>query len=318
MKFFVFLLQLLTLTLSDDGSNCVDKYLYFEEDFWQQQWEQSEAVPSFLSSQGSPAVRSGSEAVLPNGTRVNIFTEPSCSYRQVWLWLFSPVLFIMVPTNLNHLSLYALNHFTQWVPPHHTIATPLPCSAKAEEFFTLMTTSVSSMRTTNIQNVLLYTLWKLLVCSVWYTSYYLYQAVLPNGTRVNISTDPSCWADRQVCLWLSSPVSFIVNPTELNRLSLYTLNHFKPWVPPELAIATPLPCLPKAEGFHRLMTTSVSSTVNLQYVPLFQYVDWGGSLFAVFGSHCCCSSSSQLKAYAFGEMSKTNTCTIPSKGVLQM
>ena len=31
MKFFVFLLQLLTLTLSDDGSNCVDKYLYFEE-----------------------------------------------------------------------------------------------------------------------------------------------------------------------------------------------------------------------------------------------------------------------------------------------
>ena len=100
-----------------------------------------------------------------------------------------------------------------------------------------------------------------------------YQAVLPNGTRVNISTDPSCRADRQVWLWLSSPVLFIVNPTELNRLSLYTLNHFKPWVPPELAIATPLPCLPKAEGFHRLMTTSVSSTVNLQYVPLFQYVD---------------------------------------------
>ena len=31
MKFFVFLLQLLTLTLSDYGSNCVDNYLYFEE-----------------------------------------------------------------------------------------------------------------------------------------------------------------------------------------------------------------------------------------------------------------------------------------------
>ncbi len=99
-----------------------------------------------------------------------------------------------------------------------------------------------------------------------------YQAALPNGTKVNISTDPSCQADRQVWLWLSSPVLFIVNPTELNRLSLYTLNHFKPWVPPKLDIATPLPCLPKAEGFHRLMTTSVSSTVNLQYVPLFRYV----------------------------------------------
>ena len=98
-----------------------------------------------------------------------------------------------------------------------------------------------------------------------------YQAVLPNRTRVNISTDPSC-PDRQVWLWLSSPVLFIVNPTELNRLSLYTLNHFKPWVPPKLDIATPLPCLPKAEGFHRLMTTSVSSTVNLQYFHLFWYV----------------------------------------------
>ena len=39
-----------------------------------------------------------------------------------------------------------------------------------------------------------------------------YQAVLPNGTRVNISSDPSC-PDRQVWVWLSSP-NFSVSRTK--------------------------------------------------------------------------------------------------------
>ena len=50
----------------------------------------------------------------------------------------------MDPTELNRLVLYTLNHFTEWVPPHLTIATPPPCSAKSAELLTLMTISVSS------------------------------------------------------------------------------------------------------------------------------------------------------------------------------
>ena len=49
-----------------------------------------------------------------------------------------------------------------------------------------------------------------------------YQAVLPNGTKVNISTDPSCRADRQVWQWVSSPFLLVMDPTELNRVVLYT------------------------------------------------------------------------------------------------
>ena len=52
-----------------------------------------------------------------------------------------------------------------------------------------------------------------------------------------------------------------MDPTELNCVVLYTLNHFTEWVPPHLIIATPLPCSAEAEGFLKLMTSSVSSTV---------------------------------------------------------
>ena len=90
-----------------------------------------------------------------------------------------------------------------------------------------------------------------------------YQAVLSNGTRVNITTDASC-PDGQLWLWLSSPVSLFNDPTEMNRIALYTLNHFTEWVPPHLIITTPLPCPAEAEGFLMLMTSSVSF---MQYLP---------------------------------------------------
>ena len=124
-----------------------------------------------------------------------------------------------------------------------------------------------------------------------------YQAVLPNGTRVNISTDP-CWPDRQVWLWVSSPTLFLLDPTELNRLTLYSLNHFTEWVPPHLTIATPLPCSAKAKEYLTLMTSSVSNTMKYR------------SFFVV------CSLSPQLHAYALGEMSKENTWDVFTKGVI--
>ena len=63
-----------------------------------------------------------------------------------------------------------------------------------------------------------------------------YQAALPNGTKVNITTtNPSC-PGRQVWQWLSSPFLLDMDPTELNRLALYTLNHFTEWVSPHLTI----------------------------------------------------------------------------------
>ena len=100
---------------------------------------------------GARKIRGLYQAALPNGTKVNIPTDPSCPDRLVWQWLSSPVLFLLDPITLNSGAFYTLNHFTEWVPPHLTIAAPLPCSAKVEEFLTLMTTSVSS--TMNVQCV---------------------------------------------------------------------------------------------------------------------------------------------------------------------
>ena len=144
---FVLLLQLSTLSYSDDGSSCVDDYLDFEEQtFGNNSENRLKLYQAFYPPNDHLpySVEVSYQGVLPNGTRVNISTDLSCPDRQVWLWMSSPVLLFTGPTELNRLALYTLNHFAEWVPPHLTIMTPLPCSAKAEEFLTLMTTSVSS------------------------------------------------------------------------------------------------------------------------------------------------------------------------------
>ena len=162
--------QLSVPAFSDNGSSCVDNYLDFEEQtFGNNSENRLKLYQAFYPPNDHLpySVVVTYQTVLPNGTRVNIFTTSTCPDRQVWLWVSSPVLFLITPIILNRLSLYTLNHFTEWVPPHLTIATPLPCLAKTEEFLTLMTTSVSS--TMNFQYVLLYTLRRFIVCSVWFT-----------------------------------------------------------------------------------------------------------------------------------------------------
>ena len=139
------ILQLSTLAFSDDA--CVDNYLDFEEQTFGNNSENRMKLYEVFYPPNDHlpfSVVVSYHAVLPNGTRVNISTDPSCPDKQVWLWVSSLILFFMDPTNLNRVALYTLNHFTEWVPPHLTIATPPPCSFKVEQFLTLMTTSVSS------------------------------------------------------------------------------------------------------------------------------------------------------------------------------
>ena len=151
---FVVLLQLWTLAFSTNESSCVDDYQDFEEQtFGNNSENRLKLYQAFYPPNDHLpfSVVVTYQTALPNGTRVNISTDPSCLDRQVWLWVSSPILFLLDPTELNRLALYTLNHFANWVPPHLTIATPPPCSAKAEEFLTLMTTSVSN--TMNLQCV---------------------------------------------------------------------------------------------------------------------------------------------------------------------
>ena len=142
LSYFVVLLQLWTLALSTNESKCMDNYLDFEEQtFGNNSKSRVKLYQAFYPPNDHLpySVVVSYQAALPNGTKVNISIDPSCTDRQVWLWLSSPFLLDMDLIELNRLSLYTLNHFTEWVPPHLTIATPL-----AKEFFTLMTTSVSS------------------------------------------------------------------------------------------------------------------------------------------------------------------------------
>ena len=155
---FVLLLQLSTLMFSVDSSSCVDNYLDFEEQtFGNSSENRLKLYEAFYPpNRHLPySVVVTYQAVLPNGTGVNISTDSYCLDRHVWLWLSSPILLLVEPTELNRVALYTLNHFTNWVPPHLIITTPLPCSDKTERFLTLMTSSVSGRR--SLQLVLLYT-----------------------------------------------------------------------------------------------------------------------------------------------------------------
>ena len=148
------LLQLWTLALSTNESSCMENYLDFEEQtFGNNSVNRVRLYQAFYPPNDHLpySVVVSYQAVLPNGTRVNISTDPSCPDRQVWLWVSSPILFLLDPTTLNRGALFTLNHFTDWVPLHLTITTPPPCSAKVEEFLTLMTSSVSN--TMNLQCV---------------------------------------------------------------------------------------------------------------------------------------------------------------------
>ena len=152
LSFFVVLLQLWTLALSTNESSCIDNYLDFEEQtFGNNSENRVKLYQAFYPPNDHLpySVVVTYQAVLPNGTRVNISTDLCWPDRQVWLWVSSLILFVFDPTTLNRVAFYTLHHFTEWVPPHLTIATPLPCSAKIEQFLTLMTTSVSS--TMNLQ-----------------------------------------------------------------------------------------------------------------------------------------------------------------------
>ena len=130
---FMTLLQLSALAFSYDVSSCVDNYLDFEEQtFGNNSENRLKLYQAFYPPNDHLpySVVVTYQAVLPNGTRVNISTDPTCPDRQVWMSVFSSFLFDIEPTQLNHLALYTLNHCTEWVPSHLSIATSLPCSAK--------------------------------------------------------------------------------------------------------------------------------------------------------------------------------------------
>ena len=119
LEVFVLLLQLLTLILSVSSSNCVDNYLDLEEQtFGNNSENRLKLYAAFYPPNDHLpySVVVTYQAVLPNGTRVNIFTDPTCPDGQIWLWLYSPVSLIHDPTGMNRLALYTLNHFTEWVP----------------------------------------------------------------------------------------------------------------------------------------------------------------------------------------------------------
>ena len=125
---------------------CVDSYLDFEEQtFGNNSENRLKLYQAFYPPNDHLpySVVVSYQAVLPNGTQVNISTNPSCPYTQVWIWLSSPVFLFLEPTSLNRHTLFILNYFEEWIPPHVTITTPYPCQDQAEGFLQQITTSVS-------------------------------------------------------------------------------------------------------------------------------------------------------------------------------
>ena len=91
-----------------------------------------------------------------------------------------------------------------------------------------------------------------------------YQTVLPNGTIINVSTDPTC--DRQLWSWNSAITFQIAKPTNLNRYSLYLLNNFKSLEILHLDITVPPLHQNITFDFLLRLTSSVSCVLCILFV----------------------------------------------------
>ncbi len=95
------ILQLSTLAFSDDGSSCVDNYLDFEEQTFgnnSENWLKLYQTFYPPNDHFPYSVVVTYQTVLPNGTKVNISTDPSCPDRQVWQYLLPLSSFWMLQT----------------------------------------------------------------------------------------------------------------------------------------------------------------------------------------------------------------------------
>ena len=96
-----------------------------------------------------------------------------------------------------------------------------------------------------------------------------YKATFSNGTTAALFTS-SCHDLEFV--WLSSVIFLYSRPKFLNRLSLFTLNYFEDWLPPNISIVIPYPCPNKTIDLLIQMTTLVSDPcLSLLYFVIFTY-----------------------------------------------
>ena len=84
----------------------------------------------------------------------------------------------------------------------------------------------------------------------------LYQVQLPNGTTQRVSSDTGC--SNELWMWTYSPVFLWLEPSLLNKLTLYALNGVRDWVSPTVTLTVPLPCQNVSYNFFNEMTMAVS------------------------------------------------------------
>ena len=87
-----------------------------------------------------------------------------------------------------------------------------------------------------------------------------YKSIDANGSEVTLLSTPSC--PKHELIWMSSIVFIYGRPEFLNKLSLYTLNYFEEWIPPEITIFVPYPCSNVTTKFLLQMTSLVSMIIS--------------------------------------------------------
>ena len=84
----------------------------------------------------------------------------------------------------------------------------------------------------------------------------LYQVQLPNGTTQRVSCDTGC--SNELWMWTYSPVFLWLEPSLLNKYTLYALNGLRDWASPTVTLTVPLPCQNVSYSFLNEMTMAVS------------------------------------------------------------
>ena len=126
-------------------NNCVSDYEDFENKTFSNKENRYKLYEVFYPpNRHLPyAVELTYQAMLLNGTEINITSSDDFCSIVHWRWIASPLFLFIEPDILDALVLYTLNYFRAWTTPSVILHVPYPCTNNTVTFLARMTSLVS-------------------------------------------------------------------------------------------------------------------------------------------------------------------------------
>ena len=132
------------LVIPDTNKSCINNFQDFEQRAIMSNKENRYRIrQAFIQSEALLHVCSSlSVKFISKETNQWISTDPKCD-TQYWMWINSPVFYLIAPNELDNYALGMLGFFRHCPHPLIELAIPTPCPDRAEDFLSLMVSQVN-------------------------------------------------------------------------------------------------------------------------------------------------------------------------------